>query len=166
MPNPIPLSVIKSSRTDKFSGPGGERGPGEERGEERGGDPWRGIPLMEEERLRRYARSLGDRAWSEILMLYAECLADAGVGLDLALQLGAVGGVRHYGYLLTGTAAEMGPPGLAHITRFLARRAVQGVAEADALPSLRQVLASTQAAVGALLDQHLAAVRGPQAASA
>ena len=156
MPNPIPLSTAKVSRTDKVSGMGDERGL----------DPLPGIPLVEEERLRRYAGSLGDGALSEILALYAECLADAGVGLDLALQLGAVNGVRHYAYLLTGTAAEMGTPRLAHISRFLARRASQGVAEVDALGSLRQVLTHTQAAVSDLLDRHFQMAQGPQVARA
>ncbi|MBB6253455.1 hypothetical protein [Nitrospirillum iridis] len=156
MPSPIPLSAAKASRADKAPG----------MVEERGLEPLPGIPLVEEERLRRYAGSLGDRALSEILALYAECLVDAGVGLDLALQLGAVDGVRHYAYLLTGTAAEMGTPRLAHISRFLARRATQGVAEADALGTLRQVLTHTQAAVSDLMDRHLQVARGPQVARA
>jgi hypothetical protein len=156
MPHLIPLSAAKASRADKSHGAG----------EERGLEPLPGIPLVEEERLRRYALSLGDTTLSEILTLYAECLVDAGGALDLALQRGAVEGVRHYAYLLTGTAAEMGTPRLAHISRFLARRAVQGVAEADALGSLRQVLTHTQAAVGDLLEHHLQVAQGPQVARA
>ncbi|MEA1675312.1 hypothetical protein [Nitrospirillum sp. BR 11163] len=152
----IPLSAAKTSRTDKSLNAG----------EDRGLEPLPGIPLVEEERLRRYALSLGDRALSEILTLYAECLVDAGGALDLALQRGAVDGVRHYAYLLTGTAAEMGTPRLAHISRFLARRAGQGVAETGALASLRQVLTHTQAAVGDLLEHHHQVAQGPQVARA
>ncbi|ASG21524.1 hypothetical protein [Nitrospirillum viridazoti] len=162
----IPLSVVKTARADKSPADKSlgdkSHGPWDERGLE----PLPGIPLVEEERLRRYALSLGDGALSEILTLYAECLVDAGGALDLALQRGAVDGVRHYAYLLTGTAAEMGTPRLAHISRFLARRAGQGVAEAGALASLRQVLTQTQAAVGDVLEHHLQVVQGPHVARA
>ncbi|MEE3626466.1 hypothetical protein UCD39_21195 [Nitrospirillum sp. BR 11752] len=149
MHDPIPLSAAKTLRAEKSAAAG----------EERGWERLPGIPLVEEERLGGYARSLGHGTVSEILVLYAECLVDAGAALEQALQEAAPEAVRHYAYLLTGTAAEMGTPRLAHISRFLARRATQGVAEAEALGSLRQVLAHTQTAVSDFLDRH---IRGGQ----
>ncbi|MDE1148771.1 MAG: hypothetical protein PW843_19545 [Azospirillaceae bacterium] len=145
---PLPSKTLRAETT--VAGGGGNAG-------DHGLEPLPGIPVVEEERVRRYALSLGDRTLADILALYAECLVDVGAALDLALQKGAVEGVRHYAYLLTGTAAEMGSPRLAHVSRFLARRAGQGVAEAGALGSLRQALALTQAAVSDLLERHVEA---------